>query len=137
MVSVKLDQRLLGYLISFENVTRAHVRDLFVRDGLVVFVVEQGDGGKAIGRRGSMIKKLVRLFRKKIKVIELSSDVTQFIINVIEPVHADQIEVEGKVVVLSVRDIMVKGKLIGRNGRNIALLKELVEKYFGCTVMVK
>jgi len=127
----KLDQKMIGYVTTFETLTRARVKDLFLSvDGVLLFVVYQGEGGKAIGKGGAHIRRLMNLLRKKIKVIELSSAIDDFVKNVIDPLVADAIEVHGDVVTVSLKDITMKGKLIGRNGKNLKLLNALVEKYF-------
>ena len=128
--SAKLDKQLIGYLTLFENYTRAHVKDLLVADDWLVFVVEKGDIGKAIGKRGMHIKRLTYLMRKKIKVIELNERVEDFVKGVLDPLKIDNIKVEDHKVILTVKDGATKGKIIGRNGKNLQFLNDLLEKYF-------
>ena len=132
MLGGKLDQKLIGYITTFENFTKARVKDAFVADDTIVFIVESGDAGKAIGRRGMNIKRLSFLLKKKIKVIELSTKVEDFVKNVLDPLQVDGIEMKENNIVLSVKETGMKGKVIGRNGKNLHFLNGLLEKYFHC-----
>jgi len=51
-LSTKLDQKLIGYITVFENLTKARVKDIFLTEDQLVFIVQGGDAGKAIGRKG-------------------------------------------------------------------------------------
>ncbi len=132
----KLDQRLIGYITTLENLTKARVKDAFISDETVIFIVYQGDAGKAIGRRGESIRRLTYLLKRKIKIIELSTNVSDFIKSVIDPLKVDKIDVKENAIVLSVHDSSTKGKIIGRNGKNLKLLNDLVDKYFHTSVIV-
>ena len=53
----KLDLRVIGFITSFENFTGAKVKDAFFdHNETLVFVVNTGEIGKAIGKNGSNIK---------------------------------------------------------------------------------
>lgn len=127
----KLDQRLIGYITLFENLTRAKVKDAFLdREDRVVFVVNEGDAGKAIGKNGNNIKRISKMIKRNIKVIEYSSDVVDFIKSAINPIIADSIEIENNIVTIRSKDLHTKSILIGRDKRNINNLNNLVKKYF-------
>ena len=54
----------------FEKVTGTTVRDLIVdRTSALVFVVEQHEAGRAIGRGGSTLRRLQELLKRKIKIV--------------------------------------------------------------------
>jgi NusA-like KH domain protein len=136
-MGAKLDLRLIGYITTFENITKARVKDIFPDDGQLVFVVHSGEAGKAIGRAGYTIQKLQHMLKKKIKVIELSTSAEQFVKGAIDPLKVDAIEIKDKLLLLSVHDVSVKGKLIGRNGKNLKFLNELLKKYFDMRALVR
>lgn len=133
---VKLDQKLIGYITTFENLTKARVKDIFSVEDVLLFVVQAGEAGKAIGRRGIHIKRLTYLLKKKIKVIEHASSVEDFIKGFLDPLQVDKIEIQDSRVVLSVKDSSTKGKIIGRNGKNLHLFNDLVQRYYHKTVVV-
>ena len=135
-LSTKLDQKLIGYITVFENLTKARGKDIFLTEDQLVFIVQGGDAGKAIGRKGHTIQRLQWLMKKRIKVIELSTSAVQFVKNVIDPLRVDALGVRDKTIVISAKDAVTKGKLIGRNGKNLKFLNELLERYFSLHAVV-
>lgn len=130
VLSTKLDKKLIGYITLFERVTGARVKDIFDSEIGLLFIVQHGDAGKAIGRRGSTIKKLTYMFKKKIKIIEYNEKVEEFVKNVLDPLKVDEITMKDHLLVLTTKESTMKGKIIGRNGKNLQLLNDLLEKYF-------
>lgn len=135
-LAVKLDRRLIGYITTLENLTKARVKEAFVFDDFLLFIVQSGDAGKAIGRRGITIQKLGRLFKKRIKVVEMSTRVEDFVRGFLDPLKVESMEMNDKRIVLHVKDTTMKGKIIGRNGKNLKLLNELLERYFDARAAV-
>ena len=132
----KFDTRLIGFITTFENITNARVKDAFIEKDQLVFIVDEGDAGKAIGKRGAKIKMISRLLKKKIKIIEFNSDVKEFVKNIIDPLRADDIEVNENKVNVKSRDLRIKSLLIGRNRENLKNLNNTVKKYFNVEVVV-
>ena len=67
---MKFDIKLIGLINVFEKVTRSRVKDAFFdKDGILVFIVKQGEIGTAIGKKGVNVKKLSTVMKKKIKLI--------------------------------------------------------------------
>lgn len=130
VLSTKLDKKLIGYITMFERITGARVKDVFDSEIGLLFIVHHGDAGKAIGRRGNTIKKLTFMFKKKIKIIEHNENVEEFVKNVLDPLKVDEITVKDQGLVLTVKESSMKGKIIGRNGKNLQLLNDLLQKYF-------
>jgi len=127
----KLDQRLIGFITLFENLTRAKVKDAFIdKKERVVFIVNEGDAGKAIGKNGSNIKRISKMIIKTIKIIEYSSDVVEFIKSIIDPIKADSYDMNNNIITINSKDLHIKAMLIGRDRRNLIELNELVKKYF-------
>ena len=82
----KYDLQTIGLISLFEKITRTHAKRLFTdKRGQLVFIVEEGQAGKAIGKSGMNIHKLQRMFKKRIKVIEFNQDPKDFIKNCIAP----------------------------------------------------
>tara|TARA_Y100000310_G_scaffold325841_1_gene389971 strand:- start:1419 stop:1826 length:408 start_codon:yes stop_codon:yes gene_type:complete len=127
---MKLTKELMDYMVVFENLTRVHVKDCFENGDRLVFVVVEGSVMRAIGKNASNIKKLERLMKKKVKVVEGSSDPCRFVRSWIAPVKAESISLEDDRVVISVMDVKSKGLLLGRDRRNFKNLEEVFKRYF-------
>ena len=112
----------------FESMTGAKVKDCITNEKLV-FIIEESEMGKAIGKNGANIKKMENLLRKKIKLVEFSSDAVQFVKNFIYPVDAGVIK-EGGVLKIHGKDSSTRAMLIGRERQNVIHMSDIVKRYF-------
>ena len=119
----------MNYMKLFENITRAKLRDCISNEQLI-FVVEENEIGKAIGKNGSNVRRLEGMLNKKIKIVEFSPDVKQFIRNFVMPLQVNDITEEGGVINIAGPDTKTKGLLIGRDRKNLDNLKKIVSRYF-------
>jgi Transcription elongation factor len=71
MVEVKLTEDCMRLISQFESLTGAGSRDCVVddRNERLIFVVNPGDMGLAIGKKGASIKKASEVMGKKIEVV--------------------------------------------------------------------
>ena len=120
----------------FEKLTRAKVRDCFTDNGRLVFLVEEGNVKKALGKDNSNLRKVGSVFKKEIKIIGFSEDVCKFVNNLIYPNKADSLTLDGKIVTIKVEDTVVKGRIFGRGRENLRKINEIVKKYFDVEVVV-
>lgn len=128
----------MGLCSLMERITKAKVKDCFKdEEGTVYFVVGKGEFGKAVGKAGSSIKNVQQELGRKVKVIEYSDSVTEFIRNIIYPLTADEI-VEAGSGLISIKEHQKKAKslLIGRGGKNIKLINRAVKRFFNYEVKV-
>ncbi len=109
----------------FEDITGAQVRDCIIENGSVVFVVEEGKMGLAIGKNGMKIKMAEKLLKKSIKVFEYSEDVEKFVRNLIP--QSKKIEIKDDKIIVWV-DPKKKGSVIGKGGQNINLIRKIIER---------
>ena len=114
----------------FENLSGVRVKDAFLRNLSVNFIVDKGNLFKAIGKNGANIKKIENLIKKKIRVIEFNDDICKFADNFIYPIKAEKIEFEDKILKIYVHGAGTKGLLIGRESKNLKELKEILSRYF-------
>ena len=127
---IKLDLNTMRFISMFETMTHASVKDCISGEKRIIFVVQKGEIGKAIGKKGINIKKLENKFKKKIRIIEFNEDVRVFISNVFYPNKAEDItEEEGVVTVVPV-DSMTRGYMIGRGAVNLRSVEDIVKRYF-------
>ena len=129
-MKITYTKELLELMRLFSRETGALLKDSFEIEDTLYFVIEPGDMGKAIGKQGRVVKDLQFKLKKKIRLIEYNPDVVQFIANVIYPIKVDGItENAGKIIVKS-QDRVVKGQLIGRNAKNLNMLRDVAKRYF-------
>ena len=130
MTRIKYDSDLIKLMTMFESMTGAKVKDCILNENLI-FVVEEGEMGKAIGRNGSNIKRIESRFKKRIKLIEFSNDAVKFVRNMLYPVEVIDINLESEVITIHGKDTSSKAMIIGRDRQNINHLIEIVKRHFG------
>ena len=133
-MSVRLTEEEMRYISLFERMTEAVVRDCVERDDTVVFVVESGEMGKAIGKGGANIDRVRRSINKNVEVVEYSEDEAEFVANAFQPAAIEAVEVNdedegGKVAYVEVNE-SDKGLAIGKDGENIETAKHLAQRHY-------
>ncbi len=114
----------------FESLTRAHVKDCFVQNGLLYFVVKEGDIGPALGSRGANVARIERALKRKIKIVEFNPDVEAFIRNLVHPLRVDATHREDNTITLVSSDMKTRGLLIGKQARNLRATEVIARRYF-------
>ena len=110
----------MQYISLFESLTGAKVKDCILNDN-IIFIVHENEIGKAIGKGGSNIKRIGSVLKKKVRVVEFSDNICQFVKNLIYPTKVEVDEEEG-VINVHGNDTKTKGMLIGRDRQNINLI---------------
>jgi len=138
MVEVKLTEDCMRLISQFESLTGAGSRDCVMdeRNARLIFVINPGDMGLAIGKKGASIKKASEVMGKKIEVVEYSANVEQFIKNCFLPAQVTSLIFEGEpgeqTVEVEVRD-EDRGIAIGKDGKNIFKAKKLAQRQHDIT----
>ncbi len=133
MIKIKYDVNLMKFISMFETITRAEVKDCFEAGEKLVFVVKEGNIGKALGKGGSNVKRLERILKRKLRIIEFNPDLLQFIQKVVFPSKVKDIIEEDGIVTITPPDSQTRGYLIGRGAVNLNTTKEIVKRYFEIT----
>ena len=60
MAEVTFDEKTIKYVALFQDLTRTTVVDCVDAEDRLIFVVKEGDIGKAIGKKGENVAKLKR-----------------------------------------------------------------------------
>lgn len=126
----------MRYIALFESITSANAKDCIVdeQEGRVLYVVNEGQVGVAIGRGGRNIHTLERMTGKKHEIIEYSEDPVQFIKNALKPAAVREVRVserpDGKKMAVVAVNPKDKGVAIGKNGKNAERLRFLAKRYF-------
>ena len=118
----------------FEHLTGAGSRDCIIdeRNERLIFVINPGEMGRAIGKQGSSIKKASDELGKRIEVVEYSDDAEQFLRNCFLPARVTSVsfeeDEEGDLVAFI--DVVEedRGIAIGKAGKNIFKAKCLAER---------
>ena len=130
MARIRYSADVMQYISIFESLTAAKVRDCIVNEQML-FIINENDMGKAIGKQGSNVKRIENLVKKKIRLVEFNDNVVQFVQNLIYPIKAKEIKEEIGIVNIYCNDIKSKGMLIGRDRRNINFVNDVVKRHFG------
>jgi len=109
-----LDKDKIQKINFFENLTNSKVKD-FLDEEKIIVVVEQGELGKALGRKAKNIKMVEKMFRKRLKIVEFSEDPLTFVKNFIYPFNAEDVKLNNNIIEITIQDRKTKGLLIGRN----------------------
>lgn len=123
------DSNLIKIMSMFESITRAKLKDAVDAEQLL-FIVDENQIGKAIGKKGVNVKRLEQALNKKIKVVEFSPDPKQFIENMLYPLKPVQITEENGRYTINAGDTKTRGLMIGRDAKNIKFIKEVAKRYF-------
>ncbi len=137
MARIKLDQATLQLSSFFSRITKTSVLDCFQLDDTIFFVVPNGDVGKAVGKGGMNVKNLQTKLNRKIRIVEHHDSIEKFVENMLSPIRVEKIELQDGVLIISDRSKKTKSLLIGRNGKNLNLLKRAVQRFFSVEVQVK
>jgi len=132
MPEITLTGDTLRHISLFENITGTRVKDCMETEEKLVFVVENGQGSRAVGKKGEHVIKLKNISGKNIQVIEYSDDPETFVKNVFHTyqVQSVAIEMRGSIVHATVKvDPKSKGKAIGKNGKNLRIARDIVSRH--------
>lgn len=133
---IKLTPDEFRLLSLFQTITTAVARDCIIDDKMerVIFVVNRGQMGMAIGKGGSNIKQLQNVITKKIELVEYSDNPVDFIKNIFnsDMIHEVRLNdrLDGTKQALVVVDMKKKGMIVGKDGRNVDKARMLAKRYF-------
>ncbi|KAF5052152.1 KH domain protein [anaerobic digester metagenome] len=130
MPEFTLTEDCMRLISEFESLTGAGSRDCVIdeRNSRIIFVVNPGEMGLAIGKKGASIKKASDVMGKRIEVVEYSDNAEQFVKNCFLPAQVLDVEFEdserGLVAHVEVKE-EDRGIAIGKEGKNIFKAKKL------------
>jgi transcription termination/antitermination protein NusA len=136
MTEIKLTSDELRLMSLFQGITSATARDCIVdyKMDRVIFVVNRGQMGLAIGKGGSTIKQLQNMVAKKIELVEFSDNPSEFLRNMLNANMINDIRIsergDGTKQAVVTVDPKKKGAVVGREGRNAEKARLLAKRYF-------
>ncbi|UCD92043.1 MAG: NusA-like transcription termination signal-binding factor [Methanobacteriota archaeon] len=132
MAEIRFNEETLRYVSLFQRVTRSTVRDCLDTPDMIIFVVNMGEGGKAIGKGGKNVSRLKDTLKKDVHVIEYSPIPEQFLRNIFRSYTVKNVEIEekekGMHATVSV-EAAQKGMAIGRDAKNLKIARELMSRH--------
>ena len=120
----------------FQNITKATARDCLddEKQNKIIFVVNEGKMGLAIGKGGSNIKSLQNILKRNVELIEYFDDPIKFLKNTFNPKFVNEVKLSTKLDGSSQATVIVdqgkKGLVVGRDGRNAQKARLLAKRYF-------
>ncbi len=133
---IKLTPNELRLISLFQSITSASARDCIVDDKMerVIFIVNKGHMGLAIGKGGATIKQLQNVVAKKVELVEYSDNASEFIRNILNSEMVNDIKInersDGSKQAVVFVDPKRKGVVVGREGRNAEKARLLAKRYF-------
>ncbi len=132
MSEILFSNEIMQFINMASNVTKADIMDCMVVDDKLIFIVKKGQIGIAIGANAKNLERLRSLFKKSIKFVEFDSDRERFILNLCRPykIKKVQFDGDGESVVARVEvEISDKSKIIGKDGKNIDIIRKLANRH--------
>jgi len=133
---IKLTSEELKLIALFQKITRASARDVIddERMNRLIFVVNEGKMGLAIGKGGSNIKNLQNILKRDIELVEYAPEPEAFLKKILNPKFILSVEFSERLDGTTQAEIIVnaekKGVVVGREGRHAQKARLLAKRYF-------
>ena len=137
--SIKLTTDQMRMMSLFQNVTGATARDCVEdeKQDRVIFVVNSGKMGLAIGKGGIHIKSLQNIVKRNVELVEFDDDPAKFLTNLLNSKLISEVKInkrnDGSKQAIVMVDPRKKGIVVGREGRNAEKARLLAKRYFDIT----
>ena len=134
--SIKLTTDQMRMMSLFQNVTGATARDCVEdeKQDRVIFVVNSGKMGLAIGKGGVHIKSLQNIVKRNVELVEFDEDPAKFLSNLLNSKLISEVKInkrtDGSKQAVVMVDPRKKGIVVGREGRNAEKARMLAKRYF-------
>jgi len=132
MTEITLSNETVQCINLANKYAKAEIIDCVIEEERIIFVVEKGQLGKAIGIKAKNLEKLRTLFKKTIKFVEFDEDKERFIYNLCKPYKVNTITIDESndaFVAKIEAEQSDKSKLIGKDGRNINMIRKLAQRH--------
>ena len=139
---IKLTTDQMKLMSLFQNITKATARDCIEDEkrDRIIFVVNEGKMGLAIGKGGSHIKSLQSKISRNVELVEYNEDPVKFLKNILNEKYISDIQIseraDGSFQATILVDSAKKGVVVGREGRNAEKARLLARRYFNITYVM-
>jgi len=134
--SIKLTMDQMRKISLFQKITKVTPRDCIddEKQDRLIFVVNEGKMGLAIGKNGSNIKSLQNLLKRNIELVEYYNDPIKFLKNLLNAKLINEVKIskraDGSPQAIVLVNPNNKGLVVGRAGRNAEKARLLAKRYF-------
>ena len=134
--TIKITSEAFNLMSLFQKVTGAMARDCIIDNkvGRVIFLVNNGEMGLAIGKNGQSIKSIQKSIGKTIELVEYSDDPKQLILNALDSKYVNDVKIieksNGRTTATIKVDSSKTGAIVGRAGRNAEKARLIAKRYF-------
>ena len=125
---VKLETQTIRIIAAFEKMTKVHARDCVTVEDTLYFLVEPEKIGFAIGKNGSNIREVSKSLGKTVRLFAYKKEPVEMIKSMIPTVKSIDIKDETASITVPAGDRVA---VIGRNGKNIKAIKDIMKRHFG------
>ena len=139
---IKLTTDQMKLMSLFQNITKATARDCIEDEkrDRIIFVVNEGKMGLAIGKGGSHIKSLQNKISRNVELVEYNEDPVKLLKNILNEKYISDIQIseraDGSFQATVLVDSAKKGVVVGREGRNAEKARLLARRYFNITYVM-
>lgn len=133
---IRYTERELGLMAMFRNITGVQPRDCVIDDQFdrIIFVVDKGFMGLAIGRKGQTIAQVEKVVGKPVELVEYSSDPVEFIKKALGEKYVISVKITTRFDHKKVSTVTIssknKGIVLGKGGKNAERTRMLAKRYF-------
>ncbi|MFP3871437.1 MAG: NusA-like transcription termination signal-binding factor [Candidatus Natronoplasma sp.] len=129
---ITFNEKTLRYISLFEEITDTDVVDCVDIPEKVIFLVEEGDIEKAIGKKGKNVTKVSDSIDRNVHIIEFSEDPEELLENIFYSYDVKDVEIEEKNGVMHGTVEVApenKARAIGKNGRNLSIARKIMMRH--------
>jgi transcription termination/antitermination protein NusA len=133
---IKLTSDELRLMSLFQSITSVTARDCVFDEKMdrVIFIVNKGQMGLAIGKGGATIRQLQNVVARKVELVEYSDDAAEFVRNILSSEMVNDVKItqrtDGSKQIIVLVDPKRKGVVVGKEGRNAEKARLLAKRYF-------
>ena len=139
---IKLTTDQIKLMSLFQNITKATAHDCIEDEkrDRIIFVVNEGKMGLAIGKGGAHIKSLQSKIDRSVELVEYNEDPIQLLKNILHETYITDIKISERLDGSFQANVEVdgakKGVVVGREGRNAEKARILARRYFNITYVM-
>ena len=130
---IVIDNRIIEYRALFARVTKIEVKECMENEDMVVFIIQERKMAEMFKRNPDVVNRLREKINKHILIAESSRDLLSFIKNLYFRYGVREIDIrwnQGQIDIHVGVDPNEVGKAIGKEGRNVKLMKDIVGRFY-------